>query len=111
MSTLLPAERATDAVVPITVAPVPEISVALWKMLVKPTPVEALPMFKIVSEREEIPIDVKLGMMLSTIVRSGKDGLEIDAELVQTKVDEIPFEVTITEAVLVPAVEYILLTL
>jgi hypothetical protein len=45
-----PAIRATDAEVPISVAPVPDASVAFWKRLVKPDPVGAFPMFVMVAE-------------------------------------------------------------
>ncbi len=37
--------------VPISVAPVPESSVAVWKRLVKPVPVDAVPVFEMVEER------------------------------------------------------------
>ena len=110
---LLPAARADDTVVPITVAPVPLESVALWKTLLKLVPVEALPMFEIVSVKEVAEFTVAEAGVIRVrglIQRSGKDGLETDAELVQVGVTELPFEVTVTEAVLVPAVEYILLT-
>ena len=70
------------AYVPISVAPVPLLSVALWKRFVKPAPVVALPTFEIVEERATaVPAVAEVGET-APAVRSGEVGAAIttDAE-------------------------------
>ncbi len=50
--------------VPMSVAPVPDASVALWKRLVKPAPVVASPVFDMVEESvRATPVVAMVGMM------------------------------------------------
>lgn len=69
-----PAGSADRADVPMSVAPVPELSVALWKRFVKPDTVEPVPLFETVAENVvAVPATAAVGET-APAMRSGKDG-------------------------------------
>jgi hypothetical protein len=87
-----------------SVAPVPEESVALWKRFVKPVPVVASPLLVMVAERVMAEFTIAAVGVMGPAVRLGA---EIVVEFVQAILLTVcEPEVTVTVAVLVPMVEY-----
>ena len=81
-----PEASATIELVEITVAPVPSAAVATWNKLLKPTPVEALPLFVIVEVKVRAVFAVAVVGAVIEAVRFGIDNPKLISKFFQSGV-------------------------